>query len=161
MTGHPEAELVGHVTGELAADARAAVEAHLAGCDHCRREREALAATLTELRRSVPAPPPVGWTDFRAVMHARLPHGRSRGRRRPAPVPLVLSGALAAGLLLMATGLHEPGSRPPAELATAEEMAIGGRLELLRQYPVVERLDLYENLEVIRHLDELAPTRGG
>jgi hypothetical protein len=40
-------------------------------------------------------------------------------------------------------------------------MAIGGRLDLLTQYPVVERLDLYEDLDVIRGLDELAPTRGG
>jgi anti-sigma factor RsiW len=162
MTAHPEAELVAYVAGELTPAARSAVEAHLAACADCRRERAALAATVAELRRSVPAPPPLAWGRYQAEVRARVTGGgRGRARRRVAPVSLALSGALAAGLLLMAAGLGERNGRPPADLAVAEEMAIGGRLELLRQYPVVEQLDLYENLEVIRRLDELAPTRGG
>lgn len=162
MSAHPGADLVAYVTGELTPDARTFVEAHLAGCAGCRRESEALAQTVTALRRSVPAPPAVAWGNFQADVRARVATERPRRSRwRLAPVSLVLSGALAAGLLLMAGGLAERSGRPPADLATVEEMAIGGRLDLLRQYPVVERLDLYEDLDVIRRLDELAPTRGG
>ena len=162
MSAHPEADLMAYVAGELAPAARAAVQAHLAGCAGCRRESEALTETVTALRRSLPTPPPVAWGNFQAEVRARLASGRPRRSRwRFAPVPLALSGALAAGLLLMASGLAERSGRSPADLATVEEMAIGGRLDLLTQYPVVERLDLYEDLEVIRRLDELAPTRGG
>jgi hypothetical protein len=42
-----------------------------------------------------------------------------------------------------------------------EETVLGGQLELLQTYPVVERLDLLENLDVIRQLDRLAPSREG
>jgi anti-sigma factor RsiW len=161
MSAHPEADLVAYVAGELTPAARAAVEAHLADCAGCRRETEALAETVSALRRSLPTPPPVAWGHFQAGVRARLASERPRARWRFAPVSLALSGALAAGLLVMASGLPDRTGRPPADLATVEEMAIGGRLDLLTQYPVVERLDLYEDLDVIRGLDELAPTRGG
>jgi hypothetical protein len=43
--------------------------------------------------------------------------------------------------------------RHPPEVV--EEAALGAQLPLLRQYRVVERLDMLEDLEVIRQLDRL------
>jgi hypothetical protein len=38
---------------------------------------------------------------------------------------------------------------------------VASQMELLENYPVVERLDLLENLDVIQHLDELSSRHRG
>jgi hypothetical protein len=71
-----------------------------------------------------------------------------------------LSAALAAAVLIVVLlGNEQQTSRP--ELAAMEEVAIGGRLELVREYPVLERLDLLENLELIDDLDRLVARSDG
>ena len=67
-------------------------------------------------------------------------------------MPAVLAAGVATAVLLLAIhGLD----RRPGELAAVEETMLGARLPLLQQYRVVERLDLLEDLEAIRHLDRL------
>ena len=67
-------------------------------------------------------------------------------------MPAVLAAGVATAVLLLAIhGLD----RRPVELAAVEETMLGARLPLLQQYRVVERLDLLEDIEAIRHLDRL------
>jgi hypothetical protein len=74
---------------------------------------------------------------------------------RPLPMAAVAVGVAGAALLLVA---REP-DRRGIELAAVEETMLGARLPLLRQYRVVERLDLLEDLDTLRQLDRLGGAR--
>jgi len=65
-------------------------------------------------------------------------------------VPLALSAGLAGLLLFFAFFAIQSGRQngTAVDFATVEEAAIGGRLGLLEQYQVVERLDLLEEFDV-------------
>jgi len=69
---------------------------------------------------------------------------------------LTAAGAAAATTLLLAV---RPPTRavPPVEQLALEQQLGSNDLGLLRNYPVVERLDLLENYDVIEHLNELSP----
>ncbi len=151
---HPTTELIAYVTQSLPPEERAAIESHLAGCADCRRERDEFATMLTTLRTSLPTAPEPHWGRWQAELRARLEArpGRSRWLR---PLPMAVSAALAAGLLAV-VWLGYEGQAPRPELAAIEEVAVGGRLELVRDYPVLERLELLEDLELIDDLDRLA-----
>lgn len=158
---HDETAIVPYLRGELGDAERRAVEAHLAACTDCRAIADDFSAVLATLAAE-PEPPAVHWGAYRAELRGKL--DQRRGRRPAAarwwPVSLALSGALAGVLVFFAT--DDIGREPRvAELGPIEEAMIGGRLDLLRQYPVVERLDLLEDLEVIRHLDGLEPVKEG
>jgi hypothetical protein len=124
------------------------------------REPEEFSDIVQELRRTAPEPPPVAWGRWRAELRAKL---ESRAARRAwwrRPVPVALSAGLAAALLVVAvlTGVRQSGV---GDLTAMEESLLGRRLDLLRQYQVVERLDLLEDLDVIQQLDRLSGTREG
>ena len=115
------------------------------------------------LARAVAAAPRASeprWGDYRAELRARLDARRSVGARlrvwwaRPAPIALSL-GLLTALLLFTL----QPVERRP-EFASLDDAMLGARLGLLEHYRVVERLDLFEELDVIRQLDHL-PSREG
>lgn len=161
MSGrHPETALAPYLRGELAAAERAEVAAHLETCAGCRRLADDFRALLSDLRQSAPEPPPIHPERYQAELAVRL---RRRGAAPArvhwlAPLPLALAAGLAGVLLYVgALGLV----RPADDLVAFEEAVIGGRLDLLRQYRVVERLDLLEDLDVVRQLDALAPSREG
>jgi anti-sigma factor RsiW len=148
---HPDIELTGYVTGALPAAERATVAAHLEACAECRRAVEESRTVLADLTASVPAPPPIDWGRYRAELRTRV-QGRGRRAWWARPVPAVVAAGVATVAVLFAIhGLD----RGPAELATVEETMLGARLPLLKQYRVVERLDLLEDLEAIRYLDRL------
>ena len=150
---HPDTELTGYVTDALPPAGRARVAAHLEVCADCRRAVEESRTVLANLAAGVPAPPPIDWGRYRADLRARV-QARSRRAWWARPMPAVLAAGVAtAGLLLAIHGLD----RRPGELAAVEETMLGASLPLLQQYRVVERLDLLEDLEVIRHLDRLGP----
>jgi len=157
MMKHPTTELIAYLTETLSPEERAGIEAHLATCADCRRERDGFATVLADLRRSLPTASEPHWGRWRAELRGRLEAQQSR-RRWLRPLPMALSAALAAGLLAVVWIGHER-QAPRPELAAMEEVAVGGRLELVREYPVLERLDLLEDLELIHDLDRLA-TRG-
>ena len=151
---HPERELLGYVTGELPEAARARVAAHLPACAACRRIVEESRAVLTALAAGPPAPPPLDWGRYQADLRARRQAPpRRRWWTRPWPA-LVAAGVATAALLLAVHGLDRPG-----DLVTVDETALGARLPLLQQYQVVERLDLLEDLDAIRHLDRVGGAR--
>ena len=62
--------------------------------------------------------------------------------------------------MLLFVAVH--GGFPPTERGDAmafEEAAIAPKLELLRNYRVVERLDLLEDFDILRNLDSPAGRR--
>jgi anti-sigma factor RsiW len=149
----PERELIDYVTGSLAEPERERVAAHLAACATCRRTVDESRAVLDGLAGGAAAPP-LDWGRYQAELRARRQaRGRPRWWARPLPA-LVAAGVATAGLVLALQGLHRPG-----ELAPADESALGARLPLLQQYRVVERLDLLEDLDAIRHLDRVGGAR--
>lgn len=154
---HPTSALIAHLTGELGPAERAEVEAHLARCPACRTERETLAGLLDDLRTSAPRAPDVPWGRWQAELRARL-GARPPWWRRPLPVAVA---AGLAGLLLVVAWLGGPDEAPRPELTAIEEATLGGRLDLLSQYPLLEHLELLEDLELIRQLDRLEPRREG
>jgi anti-sigma factor RsiW len=161
MANHPETELGPYVRGELAPSERLRVARHLEACPDCRLDAEALRALMTELAHSVPVPPAVNWGRYRAELRLKLDARRAPGRAWwSRPLPLALSASLAGVLLFFTvwSGWRSPGGVEPM---TPEEATIGRRLDLLRQYSVVERLDLLEEFDVIRSLDQLAGTQEG
>ena len=151
---HPETELNAFVQGELNGPEYDRVAQHLAACADCRAVRDDFQRILETLGRTVPAPPAVAWARYRAELQAKR---RARATRSGHawwrwPVPLALATGLAAVLVFLAL---EGGIRT-FEHRTAsgfDEATIGRRLELLRDYRVVERLDLLEDWEILRSLE--------
>lgn len=158
---HEDTRIVPFLRGELAEAEGRAVASHLAACAACRAMADDFEATLTLLAASAPPPPPVHWGRYRVELREKLDAQRPTRPVHAAwwrPVSVALSGALAAVLLFLAVQ-HGRQDVRVADLGPLEETVIGGKLDLLRQYSLVERLDLLEDLEVIRHLDGLESTR--
>lgn len=148
---HPDAELTGFVTGALPPAARARVAGHLESCVDCQRTVQEIRAVLTTLAREMPTPAAPDWTRYRAELRARLRPTAARAWWAR-PLPAIVAAGVAALVLLVGTYGFD---RRPGELATAEETMLGAQLPLLREYRVVERLDLLEDLDAIRELDRL------
>jgi anti-sigma factor RsiW len=159
---HPDGDLVAYLREELDGTDRDRVAAHVRACAECRDRLAAFDGVLLGLRRPIPDPPRVHWGHYRAQLRDRLADGRAEpasGWWWRRPLPLALSAMLAGMLLVVAVdGVRRQRAEGPVAL---EETVLGGQLELLQTYPVVERLDLLENLDVIRQLDRLAPSREG
>jgi len=169
---HPETELVPYLRGELSADDRARVGAHLEGCAQCRESAEASSAILSDLARAVDEVREPDWAEYRAELKRKMRAGqapsaviRGRWRWRRADVRLPVFGwpsmaisvaavAVLAIALVMhrgAGGLQTPGVD---QLELQQELS-STDVGLLANYHVVEHLDLLENYDVIEHLDEL------
>lgn len=162
---HPETELIAYLKDELPADAREAVTRHLDSCPSCRETTTAFRTLLDNLAHGVPTAPPMHWGRYRAELRGRL---EARAGRRWAwwrrPLPVALSAGLATALVvfaLLGPSAWREERRVAENLNGFEEVVLGTRLDLLREYPVVEHLDLLENLDVIRQLDRLTAPREG
>ena len=161
---HPDTQLIAYVKGELTERDHRRVADHLSACADCASAIEDFRKILQGLASSAPRAPEIHWGAYRAELRQKL-----EARRRPSwgwqrllgPVPVALSAAVAGALLIFAfqSGTY----RPPvtADLAFLEETAVASRLDLLRQYSMLERLDLWEDLDVVRHLDQIPPSREG
>jgi len=109
---HVDDLLVDHVRGDLDVAERDRVGAHLAVCAECRATRERFAALLTELARTVPAPPPIHWGAYRAELRERL--ARRRGQAGPVwrwlvqPAPALVAAALVVALVVAACRAPRP-----------------------------------------------------
>lgn len=155
---HPETELIPFVRGELDEADHARVAAHVAACDECRRATEDSRVVLAALAARQPAPPPVDWGRYQAEVRARL-GAPPRRRWWARPVPTVAVAALIAVALLVGVhGLERVTERPGPDVVAMDQTVLGARLPLLRQYRVVEHLDMLEDLELIRQLDRLGGT---
>lgn len=160
---HPEADLIAYVKSELSERDARRVADHLATCLECTRAVEDFQRILRDLTRSVPKPPEVHWGVYRSQLREKLDQRQASSRGRQWlrwPIPVALSAAAAGALLILAvqSGIYRPGV--PGDLASLEETVVAGRLDLLRQYSMLEHLDLLEDLDVVRQLDQL-PRREG
>lgn len=155
MTEHVSEDLTALLDGELSAERRDEVQAHLSSCPACAAERDLLATALGRVAAVPPVEPgpdlrrkvllaldqeaaPRTWGAFlRGLLGARV---------------LVPSGvAVAAGLLLYVSG------RPVPE-AGVDELEIAERLELLQDFDVVSAAPAGvnpEDLLVVAQLHEL------
>jgi anti-sigma factor RsiW len=171
---HPETELIPYLRGELSADERARVGAHLEGCAQCRASVDASSAILTSLARVVDEVRDPDWTAYRAELTRKLRarqagsaslRGRWRSRRADLRLPVfgwpsMALGTAAVAVLAIALVLHRGAGMPPVpgvdQLELQQELG-SADVGLLANYHVVEHLDLLENYDVIEHLDELGP----
>jgi len=181
ITRHPETALIPYMRGELEGEERARVARHLEGCASCRRAAGDAAAALGALARRVEEIPPPAPAIYRSQLHRKLDARRRAGAgaaaeprwwRRPLMAGLSIGalGAAVAALLLIFTMYHGVRVAPPPldqlaaqdaamQVGTMQEAAMtGADIGLLRDYPMVEHLDLLENYDVIAHLDEVSPS---
>jgi len=82
-----------YIDGELSPDLRSRLAAHIAGCDSCRQELEALTRLRESLRNMRAKAPPAGFTEH-VLRTARRHHMRRRAG-------VFAAGAAAAGLVIM------------------------------------------------------------
>jgi anti-sigma factor RsiW len=159
---HPETELIAYLKDELPAPSRETVARHLEGCAECRAALADFRTLLAGVAGHAAASPSVAWPRYRAELRVRL-ESESGGRhgswwRRP--FPLAVSAGLAAAVLALvvlapSAWRDDRRARSVDGLSGFEEAVLGTRLDLLRQYPIVEKLDMLEDLDVIRQLDGL------
>ena len=172
-TNHPDTEIVPYLRGELSAEERARVGAHLEGCAQCREAADASAAILSSLARVIDDVRDPDWDEYRAELKRKLRarqagsatvRGRWRWRREDLRLPAfgwpsMAMGAAAVAVLAIAIVMHRgSGSQAPGvdQLELQQELS-STDVGLLANYHVVEHLDLLENYDVIEHLDELGP----
>jgi anti-sigma factor RsiW len=171
---HPETELIPYLRGELSADERARVGAHLEGCAQCRESADASSAMLSSLARAVDAVREPDWADYRGELRRKLRAsqagragvgGRWRLRRADLRLPVfgwpsMAMGAAAVAVLAIAIVIHRGSgtvSAPGVDQLELQQDLSSADVGLLANYHVVEHLDLLENYDVIEHLDELGP----
>jgi len=108
---HPETELIPYLRGELSADERARVGAHLEGCAQCRASADASSAILTSLARVVDEVRDPDWTAYRAELTRKLRarqagsatlRGRWRSRRADLRLPVFGWPSMALGTAAVA-----------------------------------------------------------
>jgi anti-sigma factor RsiW len=168
---HPETEIVPYLRGELSADERARVGAHLEGCAQCREAAEASSVILSNLARVVDDVREPDWAEYRGELRRKLREAQARRERvrgrwwadLQRPVfgwPSMAMGAAAVAVLAIAIVMHRGAAGPNApgvdQLELQQELS-SADVGLLANYHVVEHLDLLENYDVIEHLDELGP----
>ncbi|HYA34742.1 MAG TPA: zf-HC2 domain-containing protein [Candidatus Binataceae bacterium] len=158
---HPETALIPYLRGELDRDERSRVESHLQTCARCRASMESSASMLREISEKVAQIPEPDWTRYRAQLRIRLAARREQPQTwwRPAYSWMSLAAAGAVAATIVATIAIRPtqqlGPTPPVDQLALEDAPAD--LGLLRDYPVVEHLDLLENYDEISNLDQFAP----
>lgn len=121
------AHLSAYVDGELGARERRAVALHLARCEGCRAERDAILA-LGEFARGLPiAAPPAGLAARVRAGERPRPTGAARRAAAAAALALLAAGALAGAYLLgRGHGAEERGNAASAPLSPVDPSDPGG-----------------------------------
>ena len=160
MARHPDTDLVPYLRGELPPAERERVARHLEECPECKQDTELLRDLLGDVAHAIGQAPAVNWARYRAELREKLEARRGQIAWWRRPMPLALSASLAGVLLFVAVWGGRELSKSPDPLGP-DEVVIGHELPLLQDFRTVERLDLLEDLEVIRNLDHLASERQG
>jgi len=155
MARHPDNDLIPYLRGELPPAERERVARHLEECPDCKQDAEVLRDLVGNLAHAMGQPPAVSWGRYRAELSEKLDARRRQIGWWRRPMPLALSASLAGVLLLVAVwGGREISKR--GDPIGPDEVVIGQEFGLLQDLHTVERLDLLEDLEVLRNLDGLA-----
>lgn len=115
----PHTDLGGYVLGVLEAEEAAAFEAHLAGCQECRRDLEELGSVPAFLEQAAPAvdvPPGLRERTFAAIDAAATP------RRRTVELRKVVAAAAAVLLIGFGTAVVRESTRPAPAVAQVVEL---------------------------------------
>ena len=157
---HPEIDLVPFFRGELNAAERDRVQHHLDECGQCRDSMSALATTLQRVSGRLEELPTPEWSAYRRELRLKLAsriEARSRWwQPRVRWASLATAGVgIAALILTLSMGHSLRGPIPGVDQLAMEQPAESVDVGLLRNYGVVEKLDLLEDYDVIEHLDEL------
>jgi len=156
---HPETALVPFIRGELAGTERDNIAQHLERCEQCRESAESFRSLLADLATRLDELPTPEWGVYRAQLRRKLA-ARNQPRERMWRPAFGWAGLVAAAAAAaLALWFVVPGFHPsaPSEDQLAFEQPDVVDVGLLRNYAVVQRLDLLENYDVIDHLDELRP----
>ncbi len=159
---HPESNLIPYLRGELSGREHDRIESHLGGCPECRAQADALAETLRLVARQVEQLPVPEWTRYRAELRSKLAARETCSRCWWHPTLVwgsMTAAAVAAVALVTLTALYRRGTGTPpmVDQLAFEDVMSRTDVGLLRNYPMVEQLDMLDNdnYEVIAHLDEL------
>lgn len=148
-----EEDLTAYVDGELAEGQQTKLQAHLPGCGECQKTLALLQRSVAQLS-ALPAYEPSG--ALRKNVLSRIdapPSAWERVRAALRPAVFVPAGALFAAVvvaLVWAGG----GADPAPQVADAAQLELAANLEVIEDLDVVG-LESPEDLEVIRHLEEL------
>jgi anti-sigma factor RsiW len=161
-TTHPETALLPYLQGELSEDEKRRLELHLEGCTHCRESIDSSTAIMRAIVRSVENLPEPDWHVYRAQLHRKLAARRQpkqRWWRNEIAWPLITAGVATAALVLglFFSQMSQRPTPPPVDQLAMEGAINGPDVGLLRNYQVVDHLDLLENYDVIEGLDKLTP----
>jgi anti-sigma factor RsiW len=150
---HPDLALIGYLRGELDAEERGRVEAHLAECAACRATASDFQAILTRLAADAPPLPEPAWSRYCAEIRARLEASvPSPASQWLHPFPMAVTAAAATIAVVLALTLGERAMAPNGDVASLEDAAFAPRFDTV---------EFFEELDVIRNLDRLAGTREG
>lgn len=115
----PHTDLGGYVLGVLEPEEAAAFEAHLAGCQECRRDLEELGSVPAFLEQAAPAvhvPPGLRDRTFAGIEAAARP------RRRTVELRKVVAAAAAVLLIGFGTAVVRESTRPAPAAAQVVEL---------------------------------------
>lgn len=163
---HPESTLLPYLAGELSGDERRRLKTHLETCGRCRESIDASAEIMRAIAREGESLREPDWNVYRAQLRRRLAarqEPRPRWWRREIVWPVIATGVATAAILIALTvsnRLRGP-AMPPVDQFAMEGAMNGTDVGLLRNYQVVDHLDLLENYDVIENLDQLSPTDRG
>jgi hypothetical protein len=121
---HPEELLTGYVDGALSTQDRAAVESHLASCDHCRQELTLARSARSALSslREIPAPAGLaqGAIDEAAGIRTISRPTTSVTQRRYQVMALAAAAAVVALLAVTLPRLGDHTTAAPSNMASAQ-----------------------------------------
>lgn len=160
---HPESALLPYAAGELSGDERNSLELHLESCARCRESVDTSAGIMRAIARDAGNLRDPDWNVYHAQLRRRL-----AARENPQPRrwwrpeimwPALTAGVATAAILMVLTLSHlfRPATVPPVDQFAMEGAMRGTEVGLLRNYQVVDHLDLLENYDVIEDLDQLTP----
>ncbi|HKV55617.1 MAG TPA: zf-HC2 domain-containing protein [Candidatus Binataceae bacterium] len=162
---HPETLLTPYLRDELAGAERDRVERHLSECARCRASADSYSSLLAAVARSGENLREPDWGVYDAQLRRKL---TVRGvPQQPRWSRELVFGAFAAAAVAAVIAIVVLLPQRANRLATpgvdqlAMESEIGSAdLGLMRDYPVIQHLDLLENYEVIENLDQVDPAHG-
>jgi len=122
--------LWGYAAGELEADMKARLDEHLAGCESCRAELEAVQATREVLSFAAPLAPQVDWRRADAQVHDSVEKRFMRAERGWGWLVAGLAGAGALAMVLAVLAINRQSKAiDPAALAMLDALPTPSAVE--------------------------------